>query len=430
LLLGYYNDSKELIYAGRTGTGFNQKTHREIRTRLEKLRRVTSPFDKPPAEARKGAIWTTPELVAQVRFATWTADNLLRQAAFQGLREDKAADEVRREGPSVKAGEARRVSRTVSKAAAKSASPAKKAERDGAPATMRLTHPDKLIDAESKLTKRELADYYWAIAPHMLRQIAGRPVSLVRCPDGTAGQCFFQKHVNKMLPAGVESVDVPDAKTGKIEPYITISTQEVLGAMAQIGVLELHPWGARNEDLEHPDRIIFDLDPDVAISWGTLAAAAAEVRKRLKKLGLESFLKSTAGKGLHVVAPVVAEYGWSTIKQLCHAFVLELEASERSLYLTKMMKSARAGKIYLDYLRNERGATAVAAFSPRSRAGAPVSMPLSWSELKLETRPVFRVADYSEWKARLARDPWKRLPEMRQHLTAELLKRYKIQPVR
>jgi bifunctional non-homologous end joining protein LigD len=255
----------------------------------------------------------------------------------------------------------------------------------------------------------------------MLPQIAGRPISLVRCPEGSDKPCFFQKHTSPTLSPGIETVDVPDKKTGKLEPYITLSTAEALAGLAQMGVLELHPWGSRNDDLEHPDRIIFDLDPDTGISWRTLADAAIEVKKRLKNLGLESFLKSTGGKGLHVVVPIRPQHDWDTIQQFAHAFVLALEKSDSSLYLTKMTKSARTGKIYLDYLRNERGATAVAAYSPRARAGAPVSLPLNWNELKLEARPLFHVADYPAWKQRLARDPWKQLPLIRQELSQRAL---------
>jgi bifunctional non-homologous end joining protein LigD len=291
---------------------------------------------------------------------------------------------------------------------------------------VRLTHPDKVLDVESQLTKQQLADYYWEISGHMLPYLADRPISLVRCPDGSEKPCFYQKHVNHLLPPGIIAVDVPDKKTGKIEPYITLSTAEALAGLAQIGVLEVHPWGSCNEDLEHPDRIILDLDPDPAIPWPRLAQSAAEIRKRLRKLGLDSFLKSTGGKGLHIVMPIVAEYDWTIIKQFAHAFVLQIEKDEPDLYLTKMTKSARKDRIFLDYLRNERGATAVAAFSPRARAGAPVSVPLSWAELKSAERSVFRVADFAEWKPRLKRDPWKQFLKVRQHITPKLLQQFRI----
>ena len=409
LLLGYY-EGKRLIYAGRTGTGFTQKTHRLLRDKLEQLKRASTTFEHPPAEATRGAIWVKPELVAQVSFATWTADNLVRQAAFKGLREDKPATEVLREEPMVTPKGSRR---THASHAARKAVVAKtgaaKTSVTTEHAAVRLTHPNKVLDAESGLTKQQLADYYWAIAPYMLPQIADRPISLVRCPEGTGEPCFFQKHANHMLPEGIETVDVPDKKTGKIEPYITVSTREALAGLAQMGVMEVHPWGSRNDDLEHPDRIIFDLDPDTGISWETLAVSAAEVRKRLKRARLESFLKTTGGKGLHVVAPIKPEHNWSVVKDFSHTMVLEIEKANPALYLTKMSKAARKGRIFLDYLRNERGATAIAAYSPRARTDVTVSLPLTWSELKGREQPIFRLVDFKQWKKRLERDPWKQM---------------------
>ncbi len=215
-------------------------------------------------------------------------------------------------------------------------------------------------------------------------------------------------------------MDVAD-KNGKVEPYITLSTAEALAGLAQMGVLEVHPWGSKNEDLEHADRLIFDLDPDEALGWNVLTQAAAEVRKRLKAIGLESFLKTTGGKGLHVVAPIVPELEWSALKEFAHGFVSAMEKLHPELYLTKMTKAARKGKIYLDYLRNERGATSVAPFSPRARTGGPVSLPLKWSDLKLPERPVFRVAEFEEWKGRLKSDPWKAMAGMKQQITADAL---------
>lgn len=414
LLLGYYDGAGELIYAGRTGTGFTQKTHRALRTQLDALRQGMSPFSDPPAEARRGAVWVKPAMVAEVRFATWTSDGLVRQASFQGLREDKSAKEVRREEPASrpKSKKARVATHTLARPIAAKHAGKQKTVSEGAP--VRLTHPDKVVDVETGVTKQQLAEYYWAIAPFMLPFISDRPLSIVRCPDGSTKPCFFQKHSSGMLPAGIGSVEIPDKKTGKLESYITVGTLEGLAGLAQIGVLEVHPWGSRNEDLEHPDRMIIDLDPDASIAWHDLAEAAQAVRRRFKKLGLESFLKLTGGKGLHVVVPIEPRYDWSIIKKFTHELVLEMEKEQPSLYLTKMSKAARKGRIFLDYLRNERGATAVAAFSPRARSGMPVSMPLAWSELKQAERPVFPVADFSRWKARLRRDPWKELAKVRQ----------------
>jgi len=435
LLLGYYEGDK-LIYTGRTGTGFTQKMRRELRAQLGKLERKSTAFLRVPPDARRDAHWIEPKLVAQVRFATWTADNLVRQAAFLGLREDKPAREVRREEPT--APRPKSVShRKLTSLAAKSltqnsklkaqnsshktrAATSSKSRPSTSSPPIHLTHPDKILDPESQLTKRQLADYYLTVAERMLPHIVGRPLSLVRCPEGAGKPCFFQKHVNAMLPPGITGVDVPDKKTGVPEPYITINSAnakpETLAGLAQMGVLEVHPWGSRNDDLEHPDRIIFDLDPDEAIPWSTLCEAAAEVRKRLKRAGLESFLKTTGGKGLHIVAPIEPKLDWNAAKDATHNFVLSMEHRNPALYLTKMTKAARKGKIYLDYLRNDRGATAVAPFSPRARAGASVSLPLPWSALKLTERPVFHVADLSAWRSRLRTDPWKPMLSLRQRL--------------
>jgi bifunctional non-homologous end joining protein LigD len=440
LLLGYHESAQDekgpakLIYAGRTGTGFTQKTHQLLRDKLQPLTRPTSPFAAPlPAEARAGALWVKPTLVAQVRFATWTADLLVRQAAFLGLRDDKPAAEVVREtsaptprsskSPAAKTASHLAVAHPI---AAKVSPTSNQQLATSNHPPIRLTHPTKILDPESGLTKQALADYYFAVADRMLPHIAGRPLSLVRCPDGAAKPCFFQKHVTSMLPPGIGSVSVPDKKTGVIEPYITLTgksaTPGALASLAQLGVLEVHPWGSRNEDLEHPDRLIFDLDPDESLPWSTVAAAAAEVRARLRKLGLTSFLKTTGGKGLHVVLPVEPKLDWPAAKDFAHSFVLAMEKANPRLYLTKMTKSARAGRIYLDYLRNERGATAVAPYSPRARAGAGVSMPLAWPEIApsgefATTRPAFRVSDFPAWRSRLAKDPWKSLPTTRQSLS-------------
>ncbi len=363
LLLGYYRDG-ELMYAGRTGTGFTQKTRRELRKRLGAMEITAAPFARMPTDARRDARWVQPKLVAQVRFATWTADDLVRQAAFLGLREDKPAKEVAREEPTVaprpKGSASVRQSAPIAakkapavKAVKKADIKAKKADVKAAMghSPVRLTHAEKVLDEESHLNKQQLADYYWAVAEHMLPHVAGRPLSLVRCPEGSSKPCFFQKHVNHMLPEGIGSVEVVDKKTGKAEPYITLKTKEALAGLAQMGVLEVHPWGSKNASLERPDRVVFDLDPDGAIAWRVLADAAVEVRKRLKALGLKSFLKTTGGKGLHVAAPIKAEHKWPEIKEFAHQFVVEMEHANPALYLTKMSKAARKGKIYLDYLR-------------------------------------------------------------------------------
>jgi bifunctional non-homologous end joining protein LigD len=414
LLLGYYQDGK-LIYAGRAGTGFTQKSQVQIREKLEAIRSEKNPFLAVGTAERRGALWVKPQLVAEVAFSTWTSDNLVRQASFKGLREDKPASEVVREKTSAGIPNARSASVKSRSHAASAASPAI------SPTLPRITNPDKVIDRESGLTKQQFVSYYAEVASHILPHIADRPLSIVRCPSGTAAKCFFQKHVKPGLPKGIGSVEIVDRKSGKPEPYITLSDASVIPELGQLNVMELHPWGAPASDFEHPDRIIFDLDPDASIDWKTLAATASDVRARLKKLGLESFLKSTGGKGLHVVAPIQCEHDWPTVKEFAHQFVLAMEADNPSLYITKMTKAARTGRIYLDYLRNERGATAVAAYSPRSRNGVPVSVPMAWSELKADAAPRCLVAKFAEWRNRLAHDPWAELPKTRQRLTQKAI---------
>jgi bifunctional non-homologous end joining protein LigD len=412
LLLGYY-DNKKLIYAGRTGTGFTQVNSRKLRQQLEKMRQTAMPFVEVPASAGKGALWVRPELVAEVQFSTWTADNLVRQASFKGLREDKKAAEVRREVPDA--------SLAQKSDPPKKADPAKKAP---APAPkklgFRVTHPDKIVDPETGLTKQALVDYYLAVAPLMLPHVTGRPLSLVRCPNGTGKKCFYQKHLGPGMPPGIGGVEIPDRKGKGVETYVTVQGEESLAGLAQMNVLEIHPWGSTNDDLEHPDRIIFDLDPDEAVSWPTLCESAVEVRERLKKLGLQSFVKTTGGKGLHVVAPIRPKFDWERIKAFTHAFTLQMEQDNSKLYISKMTKAARTNKIFVDYLRNEWEATAVAPYSSRARLGMAAALPLEWAELKSSKRPKFVIAQFGEWSDRMRKDPWKAMLSSEQEIPAKL----------
>jgi len=401
LLLGYYEGGK-LRYAGRSGTGFTQATHKLLRAKLDRLARRDSPFADVPREMRRGAHWVKPELVAQIAFSTWTRDNLVRQAAFKGLREDKPAKEVIRESAvatnRTKPGLLNKKGKAVPHSSNSSSATATN--------DLSITHPDKVLDAESGMTKGQLAEYYEAVAEHLLPHIADRPLSVVRCPDGNSKPCFFQKHIGLGLPPGVKSVSIPNRKTHEKEEYLTVDSSEGLVGLAQLGVLEIHPWGSHNQSLEKPDRIVFDLDPDTAIQWKTLAETAREFKKRLTKIGLDSFVKSTGGKGLHVVVPIKPDHEWPEIKTFAHDFVLELEKQNPELYVTKMTKATRKNRIYLDYLRNDREATSVAPYSPRARTGTPVAVPLRWSELDAAKPPAFHVSDFAKWKQRLRHDPW------------------------
>jgi bifunctional non-homologous end joining protein LigD len=417
LLLGYYDDGK-LRYAGRCGTGFSEQNHRALRDRLDVLVQKHPDFTKVPAEAQRKVKWVKPELVAQVSFSSWTRDDLVRQASFKGIREDKPSREITRELAIAKEPCSQQSAGPV-KRATPHASTDKSSQQplNG----FRITHPQKVVDPESGTTKLQIAEYYFAVAKNMLPHISDRPLSVVRCPSGIGQPCFFQKHVGPGLPQGIDKVTIPNRKTGKKEEFLTVNTVEGLLGLAQLGVLEIHPWGSRNDSIEKPDRIIFDLDPDAAIPWPVLASTAQEMRTHLKQLKLTSFLKGTGGKGLHVVVPIVPEFEWPVLKQFAHSLVLQMEKSNPARYLTKMTKAARTNKIYLDYLRNDREATAIAAFSTRARPGIPVSVPLDWKELDSSTAPKFYLSDFADWKKRMDRDPFKAMSLSKQRLTAETL---------
>jgi bifunctional non-homologous end joining protein LigD len=429
LIIGYFENGK-LHYAGRSGTGFTQKTQQTLHKQLNKLAQSKSPFTDMPKGVSRGVHWVKPELVAQISFSNWTRDNLVRQAAFKGLREDKPANEVVREKaeppesattmnstppkfpPQSKTGRATHIA---------TPKPTGKTKTD-----LPITHPDKILDPESGMTKLMLANYLVAVADHMLPHVADRPLSILRCPEGAAKPCFFQKHIGMGLPPGIGSVPVPNKKNASSEQYITLNTAEGLVGLAQMGVLEIHPWGSKNESLETPDRIIFDLDPDESIDWKVLGATAKEFRTRLEDLGLQSFLKTTGGKGLHVVIPIRPENEWPAIKEFAHNLVIGIERKNPGLYVTKMTKAIRKNRIYLDYLRNDRGSTAIAPFSTRARSGAPVALPLDWKELGAKSRPTFHVTDFSSWKKRLNADPWAEMPRIKQRLTAKILRAAKV----
>jgi bifunctional non-homologous end joining protein LigD len=420
LLLGYYDEGK-LIYAGRTGTGFSQQTEHMLRVRLDALVQKAPSFAELPREARENATWVKPELVADVHFASWTNDNLIRQSSFKGLREDKPAKEIVRETsfadvppstPPVRSPVKHATANTNLKAA-------KTTSKSEVPIS--ITRPAKVLDETSGMTKQDLAEYLVAVADRMLPHIADRPISILRCPNGVGKQSFFQKHISAGLPPGVLTVPLTNRKNGASEDYLYLNSVEGLVGMAQMGVLEIHPWGSKIDNVDKPDRIIFDLDPDETIPWPTLSEAAFDIRGRLKDLGLTSYVKSTGGKGLHVVMGVEPDHDWTTIKQFAHNVVLQMEKDNPSLYLTKMSKAARRNHIYLDYLRNDRESTAVAPFSTRARPGVPVAVTLDWKEIKADSRPVFHVSDFDQWRSRLRKDPWKEMLTSPQRLTKEML---------
>ncbi len=435
LLLGYYREGA-LLHCGRCGTGFPQATARMLRARLDPLRQSKPAYARPLDRlARRDAVWVRPELVCEVRFAGWTEDGAVRHASFQGLRADKPAGEVVREqvrqpaadAPEDEARHAPDLPRHETspvQAAAKRANsrkqpvpdeaedqalPAKKGSvtKQPAPAPkLRLTHPDKVLDPSTGTTKQQLADYFEAVAPAMLPHLAGRPCSIVRCPDGAGKPCFFQKHIKTGLPKTLAAIEVPDAADpARTEPYISVPSAEALLGLAQLGVLELHPWGSRGADLERPDRLILDLDPDESLPWGTVVESALAIRAFLHELRLETFVKTTGGKGLHLVAALGPRVAWPQMKLFARGLAAAIESTDPKLYLIKMTKAARHGRIFLDWMRNERGATAVAPWSPRARPGMKVAVPLDWDELGRGPFS-FTVANFADWRGRLDRDPW------------------------
>ena len=399
LALGTY-DAGKFIHIGRAGTGFTQRSALSLYKDLQPLRIPRSPFANAlSSEERRGLVFVEPKLVAEVEFRGWTHDKRLRQAAFKGLREDKPASEVHLEMPRHEAGV-----RLPNKAGA-SIRPTKGGDVEFA--GIRLTHPDRMLWEGQGLTKLGLAEYYAEVAGYILPFITGRPLALVRCPNGHSGDCFYQKHSFAGLTDAVEIARLEE-KDGKAEEAIIIRDLRGLINLVQANVLEIHPWGARIEDVDHPDTLIFDLDPGEGLVWADVIQAAREVRRRLQDLGIESYVKTSGGKGLHVVSPLETSVAWDELKTFAHSIALAMERDEPSKYLSTMAKKARGGKVFVDYLRNGRGATAVAAYSTRARPGAPISTPVRWDELGPELTPArFTVENIGRRLAALKSDPWK-----------------------
>jgi bifunctional non-homologous end joining protein LigD len=408
LVLGYYDGGK-LRYAGRTGTGFTQETARDVWKKLQPLRRGKPVFGRLPDQERgRKGIWVEPRLVAEIAFSGgWTAQGHVRHAVFKGLREDKSAEDVGREMPMP--------TRTVKKAGKKSTvqrdAPVKpKPQADGGP--VKLTHPDRIYWNDVEITKQQLAGYYTAVWDHIAPHLVRRPLALLRCPEGIAGECFFQKHA----AAGLVSARIGRHTDSHGEELLYLDSLEGLLTLVQAGVLEIHVWGSTIDDVEHCNRLVFDLDPGDDVKWADVNAAARELRDRLAGIGLKSFVKTTGGKGLHVVVPIDGT-PWDIAKDFAHAMVLAMEADAPDRFVSKMTKSIRKGKIFLDYLRNGRGATAIVAYSTRARPAAAVSTPVSWDELGPRLAPnKFTVLNIGKRLAQLRKDPWAGIDKVRQKL--------------
>ena len=393
LLVGVYEKPRKLVYAGKVGTGFDEDMLAALMQRFGPLKSKESPLDNPPRE--KGITWLRPKLVAEVEFAERTNEGLIRQGAFMGLRQDISAKAVHTE-----------------KAEAPPASSS---------STIKITHPERMIYPGLKFSKGDLARYYAEVADWMLPHVANRPLTLVRCPDGAEKQCFYQRHLGMgASPGDLKEVDRARSSKGK---YLYLDSRNGILSAVQNGAVEFHTWGASVPDIKHPDRITMDLDPGPGIEWRDLVKGTQLTRTLLDKLGLKCFLKTTGGKGLHVVAPLEPELEWERVKEFTRLVAEFLVKAEPKLFLANMSKAKREGKIFVDYLRNSETASAVSAYSARARKDAGVSTPLEWDELgRSDLRNKFTVLTVPKRLAKLTLDPWAEYTSTRQSITAAMWK--------
>jgi bifunctional non-homologous end joining protein LigD len=364
-------DGKELRYAGKVGTGFSVQVQNELRSRMEALAADKAAVAVPRADAR-GAHWVKPELVCEVAFAEFTADGVIRHGSFLGLRSDKKAKDVVRELPQK----------------APSAAPAK-ATGDG----IKITNPDRMLWPEAGITKQELVDYYRTIGPVMSAWSANRPLSLVRCPQGRSKKCFFQKHNTATFGPEVKQIEIEEKKGDRVD-YVYVEDVAGLVACVQMGTIEFHGWGSPVADIEKPDRLVFDIDPDEGLSFAEVKRTARDLHRYLADMGLQSFPLTTGGKGLHVVVPLTPEAEWPEVKDFAQRFCVALATAEPERFTANLAKARRKGRIFLDYLRNQRGATAILPYSVRARDNATVSAPITWDELEdLKGGNIYTVRD-------------------------------------
>ncbi len=374
-----FHDNGKLRYAGRVGTGYTQKTARDLWKRLQPLRIDRPPVTLPKDERRKNVVWVKPQMVVETEFRGFTHDGLLRQAAYKGLREDKPAREVVRERPAAAApfaAAAQRHAVRKSPSAAANKRNGKSTDRDATVGNVHLTHPDRVYWPDAGVTKQDLAEYYVSVWDVMAPHVVDRPLAIVRAPEGVGGETFFQKHI----ASTIKQSPLRHVVNAKEHDVIAVEKLDDLITLVQSGALEVHTRGSRLGKLETCDRIVFDLDPGEGVSWKAIVAGAQETRDRLKELKFKSFVKLSGGKGVHVVVPIDGA-DWDTTKAFASRIANAMAGESPKLYLAKMTKALRHNKIFIDYFRNSREATSVAAYSTRARPGAPVSMPLSWEAL-------------------------------------------------
>jgi bifunctional non-homologous end joining protein LigD len=426
LLLGVHDAQGRLRYAGSVGTGFDDAGLRELYARLKSLETGKDPFFERRRDVK--GHWVKPRLVAEVAFTEWTSDGRIRHPVFHGLRTDKDPEAITREeekpvaeaeevavkgatgnGKTAAKDKAATAKKAPRKTAKSRAGPAKEASAaDAAPAGIKITHGERVVDPSSQATKLDLVRYYESIAEHMLPHLAGRPIALVRAPTGIDGELFFQKHGEKIRIPGIRQLD--RSFWPGHPAMLEVATKETLVGAAQMNVIEFHTWNSTTADIAHPDRVIFDLDPGEGIDWATLKEATALMKKMLDMLGLASFLKTSGGKGLHAVVPLTPspEWGYDEVKDLAEAVVQHMARTIPKLFVAKSGAQNRVGRIFIDYLRNGKGATTIAAFSARARPGLGVSVPCAWKELPgLEAANQWNIANVHQRLAKLRTDPWK-----------------------
>jgi bifunctional non-homologous end joining protein LigD len=395
LLVGFFRDGS-LVYAGKVGTGFSHKMALGLRVRLNRLLVDKSAFESAIPGAGRQIRWVKPHLVVEIAYGEMTADGKLRHPSFQGIREDKPATDVVQEIPS----QAQTRSQTPAPAPANTNDGAKKSAPDHAGpvqevaparaqksgrvqiAGVTLSHPERLLDVSARVTKRDLAEYYEAAAPFMLPHLVGRPLSLVRCPEGTAKKCFFMKHAAFATPQ-LRRVTIQEKE--EKGDYLIADTLAGLIGLAQMSVLEIHTWNSVEETLEMPDRVVFDFDPGPRAQWSDVIDGAMMVKDRVERIGCAAFVKTTGGKGLHVVVPLVPNASWDECKVFSQLVSESMVTEHPKRFTTAMRKAGREDKILIDYFRNNRGSTSVAAFSTRTHSGIPVSLPISWEQLAVFT---------------------------------------------
>ena len=421
LLLGLHDaDSGELRYAGKVGTGFNETTLRTLLAQLQPLETDRPAVGNPPkgAEAR-GVHWLQPTLLAEVAYAEMTRDGAVRHSVFHGLRNDKPAQEITQEMPAAKPRASRKpaASSQPEKKPGKTASKADEADLVG---QIRITHPERVIDATSGTTKMQLAEYYGRISPWLLPHLKQRPVALVRAPDGVGGELFFQKHAGHLAIPHIMTFDKEQA--GQAAMVIN-DGQALLGAV-QMGTVELHTWNATAKDFEHPDRFVLDLDPDPALPWKSMVEATQLTQTMLDELGLKSFLKTSGGKGMHVVVPITRKLGWDDVKAFSRAIVEHMAKLMPERFTAVSGPKNRVGRIFIDYLRNGLGATTACAYAARAREGLPVSVPVSREEVaQIKGGDHWNIGNVLERVAQMDEDPWADFFATRQSITVAMRKK-------